>query len=104
MLSAVKRHLLRAQSRRSPLHLKDDFKGELDLSGGGGCPGQETGNASWRASWIEDVRIVRGDRRCEVRVIKHIEHFGTELNVESLGNFADVVVLEYRKINVRQTR
>src|ERR1700681_564178 len=102
MLSVVKRHLLRAQSRRSPLQLEDDFQSELDFSRGRGCPGQESGYASWRPSWIEDVGIVGGDRRCEVRMIENIEHFRTELNVEGLGNFADVVVLEYREINFSQ--
>jgi hypothetical protein len=86
------------------LQLEDDLKGELDFSRGGGCPGQESGYASWGARWIEDVGIVGGDRRCEVRAIEHVKHFGTELNVEGFGNFADVVVLEYREINVQQAR
>lgn len=86
------------------MRLEDDLEGELDFSRGGGRPGQEAGNASWGPSWVEDVGIVGGDRGCEVRMIEHIEHFGTELNVEGLGNFADVVILEYREINFSQTR
>jgi hypothetical protein len=95
---------LRAKTPRSPPQLEDDLQGELDFSRGGCSPGQESGYASWRARWIEDVRVVRCDGRREVRMIEHIEHFRAELNVESLGNFANVVVLEYREINARQTR
>jgi hypothetical protein len=92
------------QDPRSPLQLEDDLQSKLDFSRGGGCSGQESGNASWRPSWIKDVRIVGCDRGCEVRMIKDVEHFRTELNVEGLGNFTDVVVFEYREVNFSQTR
>ena len=85
------------------MQLEDDFKRELDFSRRSSCPGQFSGYASWRAISKEDVRIVWGDRGREVRAIEDIEHFRTELNVKSLGNLADIVVLEYRKISFYQT-
>src|ERR1700726_7109 len=96
--------MLPLEPRRFSLQLEDDLQSELDFSRGRGCPAQESSYTSWRASCIEDVGIVGGDWRCEVRTIEHIEHFRTELNVEGLGNLADIVVFKDREINVEQAR
>src|SRR6266851_9406223 len=93
--------------------LKDYFDRELNLplrdSGAHQHARGPTGIA-WRgrqgcSGGIENVGIaIAGSRGSEVRMIENIEHLDAELDVEVLGDSLDVVVLENREVQTRNTR
>src|SRR5258708_28876718 len=85
-------------SRVSNIELKDNFHRKLNLPRCCGSGSQCTCHGVGGSSPIKNVRISRGGRRSEVRVIQNVEDFRPELNVESFGNALDVIVLEQREV------
>src|SRR5258706_5733759 len=78
--------------------LEDLFNRKLDLPRCCSSGSQRTCHRVWGSRPIKNVRISRGGRRSEVRVIENIEDFRSELNVESFGNALDVIVLKQGEI------
>src|SRR6516165_12765200 len=84
-----------------PQRLPNDLQRKLDFSHRhlGGREGAEVRNrSSVRGKRLEIVSI----HCCEVGAIQNVEELSPELDIESLGNFPDVIVLNYGEIKVGQ--
>src|SRR5216683_8051268 len=75
---------------------------ELDLPRWRRCGGQRSGRAVVGGvlrspRFVENIRIVGYYRQRKVGVVQYIENRGPELNIESLRNPPDRIVLENRE-------
>src|SRR6266478_472718 len=91
--------LTRAISRS---RLEDDLDRELDFSCRGACSAQKSSYTGGCASSVKYIRIVGSYRWRKISMIEYVEHLRTELHVEVLGNFSNVIVLKYREIDFRR--
>ena len=80
----------------------DGFQCKLNLPGRRLRGRNQPRVSDWTPCGIEDIAIIKG--RGEIRVIQQVEKFRPELHIEGVGNSLDVVVFEYRKIEVYQSR
>ena len=82
--------------------LPDYLKSKLDLSRRRLRRGDESRIADRCSGRIKDISII--ERRSEIRVIQNIKKFCAKLHIKSVRDSLDVVVFEYGKIEIYQSR
>src|SRR5258708_35994760 len=84
------------------IRLPKYFKSKLNLTGRRLRRGDQSGVADRTPRRIKDISIV--EWRSEIRAVENIEEFRSKLHIEGVGNSFDVIVLEYAKIEIQQSR
>src|SRR5258708_38873867 len=74
------------------------FQGNLNPPGRGGSRGQPARHRIWESCSIKNVRVRWRGGRSKVWMIENVEYLRTELNVESLRDTLDVIVLKQREV------
>ena len=90
--------------RISTIALKDYFDRKLNLPCRCRGLGQQARCRVRCPRAVENISVDSLNRRREIRMIENIENLGAELEVEPLRDPSDVVVLEQRKVQRRDTR
>src|SRR6266478_1512923 len=84
--------------RISTLELKDYLHRKLNFPCRCSSGRQPTRHRIWGSRPIKNIRVCRRGGRSKVWMIENVEDLGAELNVESLGNSLNVIILEKREV------
>src|ERR1700726_3465410 len=83
-------------------HLPEEFYSKLNLSRCRCRRRQLTSHACGRPRSIENIGVIRSNRHGKVGVVHDVEKLRPELHVEVFGDFSNAIVLEDRKIKIRE--
>lgn len=83
--------------------LEGDFDCELNLPRRCAGLGQDPCRGQCPCP-IEDIRVVRGDRRSEVGMVENVEKFCAELKVKILRDSLNVIIFEHGEVHLRCAR
>src|SRR5215469_5430921 len=85
-------------------YLPNKLQSKLNLSLRCNGPDERSSNRIGGSGPIKNIRIAVAHRwRTKVGMIQNVKKFSAELDVETLGNAPDIVVLIYGKVQIRKS-